>query len=109
MFDTRPGDPWLIRPEDCGGYEPTPTVYRACSPDERLELRQVAGGRQHLYRLLGHKPYITKRGSETELLVWEAFCMDCGEAFEVMSGRKVPGYLTRRCHECRHWRDPNFY
>ena len=104
----RPEDPWHIRPEGCG-YEKTPTVYHPCRSDERRELRQIAAGREHLYRLLGRKPYVNKRGFEMELQVWEGSCMDCGEAFEVMSGRKVPGYLTRRCHGCRHWRDPNFY
>jgi hypothetical protein len=108
MFDKRLEDPWRVRPEDCG-YVETPTVYRPCRPPERLELRQRAAGREHLYRLLGSKPYTTKRGAETELLVWEGSCMDCGEAFELMSARKVPRYLTRRCQECRQLRDPSFY
>jgi len=46
-------------------------------------------------------PYIKKDGSPTRLAVWETFCADCGERFEILSTarRQKPWFPNRRCNE----------
>ena len=51
------------------------------------------------YTLVAVKPYTRKDGGASQVLVWEAPCWDCGEAFRVSRGLSGSKGVNRRCQQ----------
>lgn len=59
------------------------------------------------FTLVRQEPYTRKDGQASEIKVWQALCVRCGQAFEVTTSAKVVeastkirSFQSRRCQPC---------
>lgn len=65
-------------------------------------MNQVKILRGQIYHEVDRHPYVRKRdGAETELVVWQSNCAECGAPFEFSTPAVFPAYVNRRCHKHR--------
>jgi hypothetical protein len=63
------------------------------------EVRTVG---QQTYHRIGERPYVTRKGRKTVLLVWSTKCVDCGRDFETTSPLRARKFEpARRCEAHR--------
>jgi hypothetical protein len=107
MTDKRKGPGALAGATEAGNENAHGLVHRQYSGKSagahRVgdRIRQCARGVVHIYTLARVEPHTNAKGEQSALLYWQGRCINCGDSFAHVTGRRAPRYLNRTCKPCR--------